>query len=235
MKHGEDDTTASTTWVVIPAFREATVIGGVVTGLREAGWQVVVVDDGSGDGTAAAALQAGATVLRHAVNLGQGAALRTGFAFALRQPETRVVVTFDADGQHAAADVARVVAPLMQGEADVVLGSRFLHQEAMGRIPPLRRTMLRLATAMARRTTRLPLTDTHNGLRGFTRSALAGLSLDQDRMAHASEILTEISRTGCRVQEVPADVSYTAYSLAKGQRLIDAATILWDLAISRLR
>lgn len=235
LRHGEDDTITRATWVVIPAFREATIIGQVVTAVREAGWHVVVVDDGSGDGTASAASQAGAVVLRHAVNLGQGAALRTGFAFALRQPKTGVIVTFDADGQHAAADVVRVVTPLMSGQADVVLGSRFLHPEALRRIPPLRRSLLRLATAIARRTTGLPLTDTHNGLRGFTRAALAGLRLEQDRMAHASEILAEVGRTKCRVLEVPADVSYTAYSLAKGQRLIDAATILWDLAISRLR
>jgi glycosyltransferase involved in cell wall biosynthesis len=221
--------------VVIPAFREATVIGEVVTGLRAAGWRVVVVDDGSTDATAVEAQRAGAVVLRHVVNLGQGAALRTGFAFTLRQPGTRVVVTFDADGQHAPADVAEVVSPLADGRADVVLGSRFLHPDALRRIPSLRRSLLRLATAMARRTTGLPLTDTHNGLRGFTVAALARLRLSQDRMAHASEILTEVSRTGCTVLEVPADISYTPYSLTKGQRLIDAATILWDLAISRLR
>jgi glycosyltransferase involved in cell wall biosynthesis len=231
----DNDATRRATLVVVPAYREATVIGTVVRELVSAGWPVVVVDDGSTDGTGAAAMRAGAIVLRHPVNLGQGAALRTGFAFALGRSGLRHVVTYDADGQHQPEDVARLVEPLVRGEADVVLGSRFLHAEAMQRIPPARRALLRLAVAIGRRTTGLPLTDTHNGLRAFRTEVVARLQLQQDRMAHASELLTEIARLRAVVLEVPADVRYTAYSLAKGQRLLDAATIVWDLAISRLR
>lgn len=231
----EDDAIGEGCWVVVAAYQEAAAIGDVVRGLRHLGWRVVVVDDGSADATGAEARAAGATVVRHAVNLGQGAALRTGFAFALADPGTRWVVTFDADGQHAPEAVRALLAPLLRGEADVTLGSRFLDPAATASVPPLRRRLLRLATAMARVTTGLPLTDTHNGLRAFSRDALARLRLTQDRMAHASEILSQLARTGSRVREVPVVVRYSAYSVAKGQRLIDAVTILWDLLLTRAR
>jgi hypothetical protein len=117
----------------------------------------------------------------------------------------------------------------------VVLGSRFLGDAQQRQVPPLRRLLLRLATAMARRSTGLRLTDTHNGLKAFSIEALRRLHLSQDRMAHASELLSEIARTRCRVEEVPVRIRYTEYSLAKGQRLIDAVSILWDQATSRLR
>ncbi|MBP7621063.1 MAG: glycosyltransferase family 2 protein [Gemmatimonadales bacterium] len=231
----EDDAIRNGCWVVIAAYREATAIGAVVQGLREHGWRVVVVDDGSADATAAVARAAGATVVRHAVNLGQGAALRTGFAFALADPSTRAVVTFDADGQHAPEAVAALLAPLQRGEADATLGSRFLDPAATADVPPLRRHLLRLATRLARLTTGLPLTDTHNGLRGFTREALGRLTLTQDRMAHASEILSQLARHGLRVREVSVAIRYSEYSVAKGQRMIDAVTILWDLFLTRAR
>ena len=235
MIHSEENAIKATTWVIVPAYNEEHAVGGVVRALRLEGWRTVVVDDGSTDETAAVAARHGAVVLRHAVNVGQGAALRTGFAFVLGLPSARHVVTFDADGQHSIADLPEVVTPLARGDADVVLGSRFLGASSLNQVPPVRRLALRAGAAMARRSTGLALTDTHNGFRGFTTSALRRLELHQDRMAHASELLLEIARTRCRVTEVPVQVIYTAYSLRKGQRLIDAVSILWDQAISRLR
>lgn len=239
MAPGPEDIVAapirSASWIVVPAYREAKAIGPVVASLTEAGWPVVVVDDGSDDDTAVAARAAGARVVRHPVNLGQGAALRTGFAWALAQPGTRFVVTFDADGQHDPAAVATLLAPLVAGEADVVLGSRFLDPAASLAVPPLRRMLLRVATWVGRVTTGLPLTDAHNGLRAFTAMALRQLELTQDRMAHASEIQAEIARHRLRCLERPVRVSYTAYSLAKGQRLVDAVSILWDLLLTPRR
>lgn len=195
----------------------------------------MVVDDGSGDGTAAAAEAAGAQVIRHVFNAGQGAALRTGFAFALRDPTTQYVVTFDGDGQHDPDAVRRLIEPLAASLAQVTLGSRFLDASGHREMPATRKVLLRLATALARWTTGLALTDTHNGLRGFCRDALQQLLLRQDRMAHASEIQTEIARLGLSYTEVPVRVAYTAYSLSKGQRLVDAISILWDLLIAKAR
>lgn len=229
-------TLAEQTWVIIPAYRETQVLGPVISRLRARGWRVVVVDDGSGDGTAAVAASAGAWVLAHPVNLGQGAALRTGFAFALADPTMQYVVTFDADGQHDPDAIGALLAPLTSGAAGVVLGSRFLPDtDGSSQIPATRKALLRLATRLARWTTGLKLTDTHNGLRAFRRDALARLRLGQDRMAHASEILSEISRLELPYQEVGVRVSYSAYSLSKGQGLIDDVTVLWDLLIAKAR
>jgi glycosyltransferase involved in cell wall biosynthesis len=223
-------------WVVIPAYRETQVLGPVVAKLRALGWRVVVVDDGSDDGTAEAARSAGAWVLEHPVNLGQGAALRTGFAFALADPGTRSVVTFDADGQHDQNAVAELIRPLETGETAVTLGSRFLAgASAAESIPASRKALLRLATSLARWTTGLKLTDTHNGLRAFRREALERMVLQQDRMAHASEILTEIARLELPYREIPVRVNYTAYSLSKGQGVIDAVSVLWDTLIAKAR
>lgn len=231
-----DPSLIARTWIVVPAFREVASIADVVTALRAMGWRVVVVDDGSGDATGDCASAAGAWVVTHPVNVGQGAALRTGFAFALRDAATDFVVTFDADGQHDMGALIRLLEPVAKNDVDVALGSRFLGAEVVpDGIPPLRRLMLRLATVLARWTTGLRLTDTHNGMRAFSRHALDQMVLEQDRMAHASEILAQVSQLRLRYCEVPVRVSYTAYSLAKGQRMVDAVSVLWDLLIAKAR
>jgi len=117
----------------------------------------------------------------------------------------------------------------------VVLGSRFLDPASVAQVPPGRRLLLRAATRVARLTTGLDLTDAHNGLRAFSRAALTVLRLEQDRMAHASEIQAEIARNRLRCIERSVHVRYTEYSLAKGQRLVDAVSILWDLLLTPRR
>ena len=217
--------------VVIAAYNEARVIAGVVAGVIHAGYDVVVVDDGSSDRTRDLAAAAGAVVLRHPINLGQGAALQTGIEFALRQGAD-IVVTFDADGQHRIADAARLVAALHTHGADFALGSRFLGGAVNQ--PLSRRILLRLATLFTRLTTGLSVTDTHNGLRAMTRRGAGAIGLKQNRMAHASEILHQIADSGLKFVEVPVTIEYSAYSLEKGQSMGDALVILTDLFARRL-
>jgi polyprenyl-phospho-N-acetylgalactosaminyl synthase len=223
-------------WVVCAAYNEAATIARVVTDLKVGGYQVVVVDDGSTDGTRHVAAAAGAVVVTHPINLGQGAALQTGIEYALSQaPDLQgpgaldfgAIVTFDADGQHRVSDIPRMIEALGRERADFALGSRFLGHTH--NLPVLRRAVLKAATLFTRVTTGLRLTDTHNGLRAMTRRGAAGLRLRQNRMAHASEILAEIAKSGLRYVEVPVTIDYTAYSLAKGQRLGDSVMILLDL------
>ena len=171
-------------WVVIPAYQEAKVLGRVVEGVRGLGPRVVVVDDGSADETAQEALLAGATVLRHAVNLGQGAALQTGIDYALAHG-AEFLFTFDADGQHPAESLTVLADIQEKTGADVVLGSRALGT-AEG-IPKARRLLLRAALSFTWMHARLRVTDTHNGLRMFTREAALRIRISQARMAHASE------------------------------------------------
>ena len=218
-------------WVVIAAYNEARVIAEVVTGVRSAGHPVILVDDGSADDTAALAREAGALVIVHPINLGQGAALQTAIEFALLQGAA-YIVTFDADGQHRAADAAGLVAALIQGQAEFALGSRFLG-EALN-LPKSRRLLLKAATVFTRLTTGLDVTDAHNGLRAMTRRGAQAIKLKQNRMAHASEILHQISRSRLPYVEAPVTIAYSEYSLAKGQRVSDALGIMLDLFARRL-
>jgi glycosyltransferase involved in cell wall biosynthesis len=214
------------TCVVIAAFNEAAMIGRVVTEVRRAGYRVVVVDDGSKDATAQTARAAGAVVIQHPFNLGQGAALQSGIALALANG-AEVIVTFDADGQHAAADISHLADALAEENADFVLGSRFLKPSS--NIPPLRRVLLKAATVFTRVTTGLRLTDAHNGLRAMSRRGASAIQLRQNRMAHASEFLAQIGESGLRYVERPVTIHYSAYSIAKGQKTSDSVVILLDL------
>ena len=218
-------------WVVIAAHNEARVIADVVADLRTAGYRVLIVDDGSTDDTAEVAARAGATVVKHLFNLGQGAALQTGLEFALTRG-AELLVTFDADGQHSTADIGALLRALTENNADFALGSRFLGQ-AMN-LPFARRLTLLAATWFTRRGTGLDVTDTHNGLRAMTRCGASRIHLRQNRMAHASEILYQIAESGLKYIEAPVTVHYTAYSLRKGQKLSEAFRILVDLFTRRM-
>lgn len=217
--------------IVVPAFREESQIGDVVAALRTRDLPVVVVDDGSPDATAERAADAGAVVLRHPLNRGQGAALQTGIAYALRRG-AEIIVTFDADGQHSADDVARLIEPIVRGECDIVLGSRFLGTTS--RIPRARRLLLRAAVIFTRITSGARVTDAHNGLRAFSRRAAATLDIRLDRMAHGSEVLDQIARSRLPYREVPVHIRYTEYSLAKGQTSGSAFRVAFDYLVARL-
>lgn len=220
-------------WVVVPAYNEASSIAQVVSDLRTHFRHVLVIDDGSADATAANARMAGATVRRHPINLGQGAALETGLEFVRQQPGENWVVTIDADGQHLVSDAVAMLARARAEGLDIALASRFLGRtEAM---PRSRRMLLRAAVLFSRWTTKLELTDTHNGLRVLAPVAVERIRLHQPRMAYASELEGAIVPAGLRYAELPATVLYTDYSRAKGQSNGNAINILFDLAAARLR
>jgi glycosyltransferase involved in cell wall biosynthesis len=218
--------------IVIAAYNEATVIAEVVADVLRTFDHVVVVDDGSSDGTAALARAAGADVVRHPVNLGQGAALVTGIRHALATHAPEYVVTFDADGQHRTVDAAAMVDRARDEDVQVVLGSRFLgSSNATG----ARRVLLRAATWFTRMTSGLQVTDAHNGLRVFRADAAAGLTLRLHGMSHASELLGRIGAEGWSYVEHPVTIDYTDYSLTKGQKGYNALNIVYELAVHRLR
>jgi glycosyltransferase involved in cell wall biosynthesis len=221
-------------WLVVPLYQEATVIGDVVTRARAVFPNVVCVDDGSVDESAERAREAGAVVVRHPVNLGQGAALQTGFTYALTDPEVGYLVTFDSDGQHRRVDAEAMVRTARGEGVDVVLGSRFLTPSEV-HVPPLRRMVLRAATAFTRATTGLDLTDTHNGLRVLSRRAVEVMDLTLDGMAHASQLLSRVAQHRLSYVEAPVTIQYTDYSRARGQSNVNALNIAFDLALERLR
>ena len=217
--------------VVVPAYNEAKSIGSVVISLVEKGYQVVVVDDGSIDRTAEAAESAGAVVLRHLLNLGQGGALQTGIAFAL-QSGARFICTFDADGQHRVENIETMWHCLNDRGVDIVLGSRFL-----GSSPGMsltRKLLLKAAVVFTRLHSGLNLTDAHNGLRLMRAEAASKLVLKQMEMAHASEIIDQIARQKLKFCEAPVTILYTEYSKGKGQNAVASIRILMDLIIGRI-
>ncbi len=219
-------------WIVIPAYNEAIVIRDTISEVRRSFRHIVVVDDHSTDNTAEIALDAGAVVCRHPLNLGQGAALQTGIDYALQRGAT-AIVTFDADGQHCVSDAEKMIAVMLDGDVDVVLGSRFLGNDAVG-ITARKRLLLKAAAIYTAWTSGLRITDTHNGLRCLSRKAALAIRIRHNRMAHASEILEKIGQLGLSYVEVPCTITYTTYSTHKGQRASGAFRILIDLIIARL-
>jgi glycosyltransferase involved in cell wall biosynthesis len=228
----ESESVAASTCVVIAAYNEASVLGDVLAQVLESLPRVVVVDDGSSDGTGAIARNWGASVVTHPTNLGQGAALMTGIRYALRLPGVSHVVTFDADGQHRVEDAVAMVRRARDEDLQVVLGSRSLGatNASLGR-----RLLLRAATLFTRVTSGLDVTDAHNGLRVFRTDAARQVSLRLHGMSHASEILSQIGERRLTYAEHPVSIDYTDYSRAKGQRGYNALNVAYDLALNRLR
>jgi glycosyltransferase involved in cell wall biosynthesis len=212
-----DDSETSSVWIVIPAYNEETAIASVIADIRTAGYEnILVVDDGSRDHTATIAEQAGAEVLKHILNRGQGAALKTGIQYLRETYDPDVIVTFDADGQHDARDLASIIRPVLNQEVDIVLGSRFLERHHS--IPFFRKMTLRLGIIFTNVVSRIHLTDTHNGFRALGRKAYQTIEITHRGMEHASDIIDEISRHHLRYCEVPVKITYSEYSLQKGQK-----------------
>lgn len=216
-----------TVFVIIAAFNEEKVIASVLHDFSQTEYHVVVVDDGSTDNTAEKVIQSGAILIRHPINLGQGAALQTGIDYAIKHGATHIV-TFDADGQHDFHDIATMLNTLDRDNLDIVLGSRFLGTTK--NMPLSRHILLKLACWFTRLSSGLPVTDAHNGLRIFKTSVAKQLRLYQPRMAHATEIIYKIRSSRLNFREVPVTTRYTEYSKRKGQRSLSGVIqIISDL------
>jgi glycosyltransferase involved in cell wall biosynthesis len=218
-------------WVIVSAYNEGERLERTLQTLCYRYPKVVVVDDGSKDDTSNIALRFPVWVVRHTINLGAGAALQTGLAFAL-QRGARVMVSFDGDGQHSADDIERLVQPIRDGAVDVALGSRFLGR-SIG-MPWTRWLVLKLGVLFTRAYSRVSVTDTHNGLRAFSRLAAQQLRITHNRMAHGSEILDQIHERALRYGEVPVTIRYSDETLAKGQSSWNALSIVAQLLLGRI-
>jgi glycosyltransferase involved in cell wall biosynthesis len=218
-------------FVVVPAYNEAPRIGPVLEKLLEVASTVVVVDDGSRDNTSEVVRRYPVWLLRHVVNLGQGAAIQTGITFAL-QKGALFVATFDADGQHEPRDLLRMYNRLVEEGADYALGSRFLGRTE--NMPWSRWLMLKAAVWFTRLMSGIWVTDTHNGIRMMTRRGAERIHITLNRMEHASEILDQIARSGYRFIEVPVTIRYSVESLAKGQKTTAAVRLAAKLFAERL-
>ncbi|MDO5726901.1 MAG: glycosyltransferase family 2 protein [Bowdeniella nasicola] len=220
-------TTADKVWLIVPLFNEAEVIGDVIREAHRSFPRIVCIDDGSRDNSANVARDAGAVVIQHPINLGQGAALQTGFDYVLNNTAAQYVITFDADGQHDPIEALAMVERAKQEGLAIIYGSRFLDNRTKPGL--LKQIVLKTAVLVTRLTVGLKLTDAHNGLRLIRRDALAQINIRQDGMAHASEIVSQLAQTDLPWAEAPVHIRYTDYSRAKGQSLLNSVNILVDL------
>jgi glycosyltransferase involved in cell wall biosynthesis len=219
------------TIAVIPAYNEESRLVQVIRDVSAYVDRVVVVDDASKDQTAEAAEKAGATVIRHRINRGQGAALKTGTQAALNLGG-EIIVHIDADGQHDPKMIPDLVAPIENKEADVVFGSRFLGKKPTD-MPWIRKVYFYLAKFFNTMFVGISkdVTDPQSGARAMSAKAAKQIKFQQDRAAHCSEILRLVTQSDLKWKEVPVHVRYTEETLKKGQSFLEAFRILWNLII----
>jgi glycosyltransferase involved in cell wall biosynthesis len=220
-------------YIIIPAFNESSGLAEVLESLLPLNYEIILIDDGSTDDTAKIAAAFPVVLIRHELNLGQGAALETGME-AAKQLQADFVIHFDADGQHVASDIEQLLTPLRSGDADIVFGSRFLEKKASG-LSFSKKIILKTGRWINYLFTGILLTDAHNGLRALNSKALNVIHFRQPGMAHASEILYEVRRRSLRYLEVPVHIRYTDYSKQKGQRILNSVNILFHLLFKRLK
>ncbi|MCD4760047.1 glycosyltransferase family 2 protein [archaeon] len=222
------------THIIIPALNEEKNIGNVINNLKKEGYHnLILVDDGSEDNTINIAEQAGAKVLKHIINRGQGAALQTGMTYALLNG-AQYLVHFDADGQHDPKEIKSILKPLLKKEAEVTLGSRFLKKQKM---PFIRKLTLKGAILIIWVFYGEKLSDAHNGFRAFTKEAAKKVTITTDKMEHASEIIDKIKKRKVKYKEVPVTIIYKEEHLKegrKGQGQFDSIKILFKMIMEKL-
>lgn len=221
-------------FVVVPVYKEdPQVLKETLAHVLSVFMDVVVVDDGSQSDLKKELIHLPVYFLSHPINLGQGAALQTGTDFALRQGAS-FVIHFDADGQHLVSDACKMLEVVQEGGLDIVMGSRFLKGKRTEGMPWGRRIILKSGRVFNFILTGLWLTDAHQGLRVLNQKAASIIRLQENRQAHATEILLEIKKHQLRYREFGVTTVYTKYSLAKGQKSLNAFNIFIDLVLNKI-
>ena len=189
----------------LPAYNEEKNIASVITKLKKITDSIIVCDDGSSDMTSEISKNLGAVVISHKKNMGYGAALRTIFQKSV-ELDSDILVTFDADGQHRVEDINKILQPLENNEADVVIGSRFLDNES--KIPNYRKIGIKVITKVTNASLKKKLTDSQSGFRAYNKQALTQISPSEMGMGISTEILIKASNKGLRIAEIPITVLY---------------------------
>lgn len=220
------------TYVIIPVYNEAEVVGKVINGASKHFKNIICVNDGSKDSSAKVIKSKKAMLVEHPINLGAGAATQTGIDFALQDRKAKYFITIDADGQHDIKDAKKMLLYLKKNNLDIVLGSRFLG--SVQDITSMKKLFLRLAASFSGHTSGIKLTDPHIGLRVFNRKFAENLQITLHDFAHASEVVNRIAEGGYKYAEVPVTVSYSSYSRAKGQPMLNSVNIAFDVLINKV-
>lgn len=222
--------------IVVPAFNESRVIFKVLKALPRklkdiSSVDIVVIDDGSFDRTFKEAQRANVNIVRHLLNRGLGAAIKTGLSWARKQ-NADIVVTFDADGQHNPGDIPKLIGPIILKKADLVIGSRFLKQQPV----PFDRLFINWFANFATFILYgVYSSDSQSGMRAFSQKAVSLIDFKADRMEFSSEILLEAKRNKLTITEVPIKAIYTDYSRLKGQKNLNAIPVFARFLVKLLR
>ena len=218
--------------IVIPVFNEAKVIASVIEEVRGHGdYTIIIVDDGSSDDSYIQASVHGDLALRHKINRGKGAAVKTGI-MAANLLQADIVVTLDGDGQHNPADIEKLIKPLLKGEADVVLGSRMLDREEMPWPKVIANFIGNILTFLFYG---LLVTDSQSGFRAYSKYAALIIDTKADKYEYDSKVIREIKFNRLRFSEIPVHTRYTEYSKGKKQKqglvngIITLGRMLWKM------
>jgi glycosyltransferase involved in cell wall biosynthesis len=207
-------------YIIIPAFNEAGSIAKVIKDLFCYGYEnIVVVDDGSTDKTSEIVKKFNVFLIRHPVNMGPGAAIKTGIDFALLK-DAEIIVTFDADGQHLAKDIYDLVKPIISNKVEITLGNRFLNNAS--KVPIFKKIILKAGAILMFLMYGILSSDSHNGLKAMSKSAALKIDIKSNGWEYCSEIIEEIMLKKVKYQEVPVTVKYTDYSIKKGQKIYNS-------------
>lgn len=218
-------------FVIVPCFNEAYIIRETAEQLLPH-YSVVVVDDASSDDTKQKLKGLPVYYIKHPVNLGQGAAVQTGIDFALKKG-AEYLVTFDADGQHHAADIRKMLDILIKENAGIIFGSRFLPGSATN-ISVTRKIMLKIARFINYLASGMLLSDANNGLRIMTRETAEKMQITENRSSHNAQVQNLVKLNRIKYAECPVSISYSDYSRKKGMRNISSIRILYDLILYKL-
>lgn len=219
--------------IIVPAFNEEKTILSVIKDLFFYGYKnIVLIDDGSLDGTAEVAKNTKIKILRHIINRGLGAALGTGFKYA-KDNNYDIAVTFDSDGQHKASDLKKLLNPIIENKADVVIGNRMsFYKKEM----PLDRLIINyLADLLTFLLYGVWMTDSQSGLRAFNKKAVGCIKILTEKMEVSSEFLKEIKKNNLRLAEVPIRPVYTDYSRRSGQNNLNAVAVGFKMFLRLFR
>ncbi|WP_421077971.1 glycosyltransferase family 2 protein [Methanothermococcus sp. Ax23] len=223
-------------YVVVPAYNEEEMIGNTLKKLKDEGYKnIIVVDDGSRDNTYNIAKEEGVIVCKHIINRGLGGALGTGIKCALEY-NPKIIITFDADGQHDPRDIEKVAKPILNENYDVIIGSRLMDEKEVKNMPKIKRIgnwgLNFLTYLMGGHF----ITDSQSGLRAFSNKAAKILinQLKSNKYEVSSEFVVLIKRNNLKFKEIPIKTIYTDYSMARGTNVITGFKILVKLIIHKL-
>lgn len=192
-------------FVGMPAYNEEKNIAALILKIQESGYDVLVCDDASSDSTSLIAKKLGAIVIQHSKNLGYGAAIQSLFSKA-KELDADILVTIDADGQHDYRDIKKIIAPILENQVNLVIGSRFLEKKSD--IPKYRELGIKILTKISNTAQEVSITDSQSGFRAYDKTALNSINPTEDGMGVSTEILLKASSAKLKIFEIPISVSY---------------------------